>query len=479
MSRAFTFAALVATIAIGGSIAACSGGDGPEGPTGPQGVPGAPGQTGATGPAGEAGPPGPTGPGALADAGDAAPGPVGCLSPCHGFGNIVDQWKLSGHYKISAMADEEPVWTTAGSSCGMCHAIDGLPRRVAGDIGIAAGGTAPTDGTKGHLNYKSASGAPAEGFYTGFGKAAVIHCQTCHAYDATNDPHNTGSYSVVPLRVASGADDQTFIEKSPDKTAVAGQPAGKYKAANTCLFCHKSRKDVTFYIAADVASVGKNNISSIHWGPHEGPQGDIYSGKGGYHFPLATGKTYGSSLHSTMSNGCVGCHMQAVKTTKDLPDHTFIPQLTYCKTCHGSAAATNFDIVGGQTSVKTLLKELQGLLNDKNLLTRSEAAPYAALAGSQLTDGAYQLDEARPEYYAAADGGTAAVKNNAIDEKTAGALYDYLLIARGKDFGVHNPLYVKQLLFDAISHLKELRKAADPTNPAYAVTTPVSLPTRP
>jgi hypothetical protein len=49
------------------------------------------------------------------------------------------------------------------------------------------------------------------------------------------------------------------------------------------------------------------------------------------------------------------------------------------------------------------------------------------------------------------DGGVA---DQVLDANTAGALYNYLIIARGKDFGVHNPTYTKQLLWDSIKYLK-------------------------
>ena len=39
-------------------------------------------------------------------------------------------------------------------------------------------------------------------------------------------------------------------------------------------------KDVTNYIKGG----NDNNINSTTWGPHEGPQTAIYSGKGGYEF---------------------------------------------------------------------------------------------------------------------------------------------------------------------------------------------------
>jgi hypothetical protein len=34
-----------------------------------------------------------------------------------------------------------------------------------------------------------------------------------------------------------------------------------------------------------------------------------------------------------------------------------------------------------------------------------------------------------------------------------GALYNYLLLARGSGGGVHNPLYVRQLIFDSVLEL--------------------------
>ena len=47
----------------------------------------------------------------------------------------------------------------------------------------------------------------------------------------------------------------------------------------------------------------------------------------------------------------------------------------------------------------------------------------------------------------------------------AGAVYNYLILARGSAGGVHNPLYVRELIFDSV---KAITGAA-----------PVTLPTRP
>ncbi|MEO7092367.1 MAG: hypothetical protein ABI175_03890 [Polyangiales bacterium] len=427
-------------VATGVTVAACSGGEGPPGAAGLQGGPG---------PQGSIGPPGNSLDGGVPDAAL----PTGCTSPCHGFGNVVDQWQFSKHYIMKAEAVDEPAWTSAGA-CGNCHAIDGLERRVAGEVGVADGGVVPVDVDKGHMSYQAGGAGPAlELGYTGPGRVAIVYCTTCHAFTPTNDPHNTGSYvpGSAPLRVASGADDFSMIEKSPEgSTTTVGQAAGKWKTGNTCVMCHKSRKDVTFYITPT-----DNKINSSHWGPHEGPQADVYSGLGGYHF---AGATYGTSVHTTVGNGCTSCHMQPVKSNKDVPDHSMRPALAFCKSCHTTFAGTNFDVQGGQSLVRAALKELEAALNAKNLLTRGAAKPYPSLSPLELSDGNFHLDGTRP-------GSLPDGTDQLLDAATAGAVYNYLLIARSKDFGVHNPTYCKQLLFDSIKQIKG--------------TAPTSLPVRP
>ena len=108
--------------------------------------------------------------------------------------------------------------------------------------------------------------------------------------------------------------------------------------------------------------------------------------------------------------------------------------------------------------VANLNRELQAALNAAGMLTRSEAAPYAALSEEDLADGQFHLDAVRP-------GGGPGGANISANAPTAGALYDYLIIARSKDLGVHNPTYAKQLLWDSIKQIKG--------------TNPTSLPSRP
>ncbi|MCA9587085.1 MAG: hypothetical protein KC657_17270 [Myxococcales bacterium] len=425
-SRPTVLLLALAAVAGGFTLGAC-GSDGDKGETGAAGAPGP------QGPAGTPGAPG--APGAALDAGGVFPG--ACTTPCHTFNGVVDQWRFSNH----SHPQKNDV---GGGSCGNCHAIDGIAQRVAGKFSVPPDSGAPTNVGNGHLNYPTATGGASEIAYAGASAIGRIHCATCHDFNPKTDPHVTGSYTArqAPIRVAGGAADGAYIEKSLDGGAPVGQRVS-YQAANLCVYCHKSRKDVAFYIAPT------GNKLSTHWGPHEGPQADIYSGKGAYHDPT---KTYATSAHGAITNACVACHMQPVADNGNVRDHTMKPQVAFCKTCHTSYTGTDFDIQGGRTIVTKLIAELQVALNDAGYLTRSASAPYAPLSDEERGDKQFQLDHPR---------GDAAP----LDEATAGVLYNYLLIVRGKDLGVHNPTYTKQLLFDGIVKLTG--------NP------PVALPVRP
>jgi hypothetical protein len=429
--------AIAAAISIGaGSIAAACGG-------GEDGAPGATGLAGVAGPQGApgaAGAPGAPGTGAV-DGGNILGG--ACTTPCHTFGGVVDQWRFSNH----SHPQENEV---GGGPCGNCHALDGIAHRVANEYTIVPDAGAPTGVAHGHVNYKTGSGAVTEIGYAGATTIGQIHCTTCHDFNPTNDPHVTGRYVAgsARIRVPGAATDTVLLETSADASAPTGTSLS-YNAGNVCVFCHKSRKDVTSFVAAN------NPISSNRWGPHNGPQSDVYSGKGGYQF---AGQTYGSSAHAGLANACVSCHMGPVAANSNVPDHSMKPTVAFCKTCHTQYTGTDFDIQGGRTLVKNALFELQAALNAAGLLTRAAAAPYGPLEDADLADGQFNLDLSRP-------GSGAAGANQNLDAPTAGALYNYLILARSKDLGVHNPTYAKELLWDSIKQLTGANPTSLPARP--------------
>src|SRR5262245_15152687 len=99
---------LLIVLFTGGLAIGCAGEDGAQGVPGVPGPAGSQGIPGPAGPPGEAGPPGPPGMSGMPDGGTVGL-PTSCLSPCHGFNGIVEQWKTSTHYAtfISNLGGEE------------------------------------------------------------------------------------------------------------------------------------------------------------------------------------------------------------------------------------------------------------------------------------------------------------------------------------------------------------------------------------
>ena len=442
----------VLVLSLAAIFPACGGEDGkpgaigPAGAQGPEGEPGDVGDEGPTGPVGPEGlegpegPPGPAGPGGgggETGMGGAPSGALssGCLSPCHGFTGIVEQWKTSTHFAtyVANLGGEEVDSWTGTSACGNCHSIDGIEQRLAGNVRYA-GTTGPDNVSHGQINYlNSTNNKIGESTYLGHATVAVVHCTTCHEVTEATDPHRTGepyTPGSFPLRVPTGAGETAYVEKSSAFGLSDGTAAEPYGVGNACMWCHKSRKDVTNYI---ITATATNAFTNTRFGPHEGPQTDIYTGKGCYHYQV---KTYNNSSHQAFETGCVRCHMPATEANEGIGNHSFAPQLSSCKSagCHVNAAS--FDILGQQTAMKESLRELRQALSDQGWLTRTEVAPYDPLTPAQLADENFAEDVSRP--------GTSGLSGD-----QAGAVYNYLLMARGGAGGVHNPLYVRQLIYDS------------------------------
>jgi hypothetical protein len=418
-------------VALAALVAGCTGPTGPAGPAG-ESVEAGPGTPGPAGPVGATGPAGPAG----TDADGGAFIAVGCLSPCHGFNGVVAQFQTSVHYTEYlanvTSATPEAEWTTPGAPCGNCHAIDGLEQRVTGNVGTIAG-AAVVNLASGELLYAAPEGgAQTAAAYTGSATVAEVYCTTCHAVTNANDPHKTGipwTPGSFPLMVDDDGGGSVFLEKSPTAGAVTGMDAGNFGPGNGCMWCHRSRVDITSYITAT-----GNAITSVHWGPHEGPQADLFTGTGGYQF---AGQTYGEATHEQRLS-CVDCHMVPVAENSNVPDHSFAPSLSACVTCH--AGNTTFNINGFQGDVQSALTAIETWFYGQNFLTRADAAPYTLLTMAQLGDGNWAEDE--PVAGATLDGGL-------LTQDQAGVLYNYILVARGGDYGVHNPRYIGQLLYDS------------------------------
>ena len=430
MRQAPKLAALIALIALP-SAYAVAGCTGPQGPAGPEGDSGPPGIQGATGTEGPQGPPGPPGSTSLGDDGGI---PVSCLSPCHGFDGVVSQYQGSVHYVAyltNLGTSTAAEWIEPGAACGNCHAIDALQQRVTGSVGTSDDGGV-VHLASGELEYREpVTQALSSAAYTGSADIAQVYCTTCHAVTNANDPHKTGvpwTPGSFPLQIAPDAG-SLFVEKSPSAGPVTGTNAGFFGPGDTCMWCHRSRVDITNTLTAT-----NNKITSVYWGPHEGPQADVFTGAGGYHY---AGKTYSQSTHEQKLT-CVDCHMAPVADNGNVPDHSFNPLVSVCTQCH--AGAKTFDVSSFESQTRQTLTQIETFLNGQNALTRSTAAPYQPLDPAQLGDGNWNEDQPMPG---------ATINGAAMTQDQAGALYNYLLVARGGAYGVHNPVYVAELLYDS------------------------------
>ena len=145
--------------------------------------------------------------------------------------------------------------------------------------------------------------------------------------------------------------------------------------------------------------------------------------------------------------------MPKVATNANVGNHSFYPQLTTCQKAGCHVNATSFDIIGRQTLMKAGIQELRVALNGKGWLTRSEAAPFEVLSAADLADqDHFAEDIVRP-------GATGLTRDE------AGALYNYLLLARGSAGGVHNPVYVTQLIFDSVKAITGTPPSSFPNRP--------------
>jgi len=156
--------------------------------------------------------------------------------------------------------------------------------------------------------------------------------------------------------------------------------------------------------------------------------------------------------------------MPAVADNGGIGDHTFNPQLSACQKSGCHATATSFDVIGGQSLMEANIQELRTTLNKLGWLTRDTAAPYGALSASALADSQFEADLVRPQNYAASNP-DAGAPPAPLTADQAGALYNYLLLARGAAGGVHNPVYVRELVYDSVKALTGKAPQSLPTRP--------------
>lgn len=312
----------------------------------------------------------------------------------------------SGHALGFERHEETHAYYSNGGGCQKCHTHEGFLEYV-------KTGTVDNDA---YIEWPSQPG-----------------CFTCHK------PHDTGDFELRktdPVKLATG---DTF----------------DYGKGNLCANCHQSRRDP----GAVVLDTPANKVSG-HFGPHHGPQGDIFNGTGGAEYD---GKSYSSSAHKLeIEDSCVSCHMALPEgrysASAQIGGHSFGMHgevhgakkinVASCAGCHEDIkqdkSGAYYDYMAGADydqdgTVEIAQMEVIGLLellsNDMGTgLLQTMENPYYKADGSYIN--------------MAKDSGVTRTKNEVA------ALYNYKLFGEeDRSKGMHNYTYTVQVLTDTVASM--------------------------
>ncbi|MCH8836405.1 MAG: hypothetical protein IIA60_01235 [Candidatus Marinimicrobia bacterium] len=281
------------------------------------------------------------------------------------------------------------------SSCARCHTSQGFVEFVAG-AEITAPYTTPNQ----------------------------QNCRTCH------DLHNTYTEDDWARRVTAPV---VSIQSDTLETTFADFGEG-----NICATCHQARHaDIpTLTASADVT------ITSKRFGPHHGPQANMLDGSAGYQ--VAGTVAYTAHAHSSISDGCVTCHM-AEGGNYVVGGHTW--------NMYEDPHDADGDGDLGHFSDKSCVASCHAGVDMEDKIAASKATTDALIADLKvLLDAGGYLDS---EGYVANSGvSLGGGVTLTVAPKIAGAIYNYRLIAlEDGGYVVHNPTLVKALLTNSIEAL--------------------------
>ena len=286
-------------------------------------------------------------------------------------------------------------------------------------------------------------------------------CGQCHNgggfVDYANGNKLQSTYAQMPLTCAGCHDPHDAskpyqLRKVSADTLTNGYQITEGGVGQLCMNCHRARS------AANVAVVAGYKS---HFGPHEGPQTDLFFGQNGYQFGDNT--ITGLTTHTQLTDACVTCHMAAdtvdAKAKNILGGHTWtisgadstgaqVDNTTACGACHGpitdfdqipapydyAGIAGNGPVPGVQTEVDSLLSKLARTLPDSLV-----NGTISSSGGKKLT------------------------------QNQLGAYWDYLLITKDGSHGVHNAKYTFALLQRALGQVTGVKVVSDNKPRSYAL----------
>lgn len=245
-------------------------------------------------------------------------------------------------------------------------------------------------------------------------------CMLCH--DGRAFARQIASTEDLSTDEPVGQDCATCHEghgKEVWESGLAQLPSGEVRDGGgaLCMSCHNARK--TPDPAARPA-------------PHASAQADIVMGTNGFQ---VEGVNYSSSPHTAVKDTCFGCHMADLGG--GYPSHTFEADVQTCEPCHQGINTINMkakadydgdgDLEGFQDEVDGLLKNLHDTIE-----ARLEGGTFASSHGQIV--------------FTAPDGN----EMNDVPADLYHAAWNYYLVVNDGSRGIHNPVYVVQLLQQSI-----------------------------
>ncbi len=304
--------------------------------------------------------------------------------------------------------------TDGTATCGQCHnsGEDFMAKVTQWNMSVhATGGTYVRNST---------SCAPC---HTSMGFREIIETgETTTAADI-NNPTPISCYTCHEVHETYTAEDWTLRYTDP-VTYLQGGATFDYGISNLCAKCHQSR-EASPYPAMGTGTIEFPEGTSYRWGPHHGPQSNVFAGvaKSGA-YEVAGDVTYANSWHTkNFTDACNTCHMADPPYGDNWGGHTFSMgdlNTTGCVECHEDAESKVEEV---QLEIEDLMVELKGLLETNGIMDTVGHPGYLNVPGT-------------------------------YSNELAGAFYNYKMLEEDRSLGVHNFDYVKALLENSIAAIQ-------------------------
>ncbi len=302
--------------------------------------------------------------------------------------------------------------TDGTATCGQCH--DSGEAFLAKVIQWEAS----THATGGNFERNDKSCAPC---HTSMGFREVIETHADTTAATVQNPTPPNCYTCHQIHETYEAADWALRTIEPVALRTDGTNTSMGQG-NLCSNCHQINPPNPMPVVGATEDV---TITSPYWGPHHGPQANMFTGNGGYE----VGSGYGNSFHTAnVESGCVQCHL-ADPYGVQAGGHTMNMTYAYhghdvvnkagCLECHADPDNLDTKIEETKADIDEKLDELKVLL----------------MAMGVLDEGDHVVPGTMPSL-------------------SAGAVYNYLYVLEDRSGGTHNYAYAKKLLDNTIAAIQ-------------------------